>query len=472
MSRNLAVSAFAEVASKFITFALIIVAARALDEADFGAFASSVAFAILLTSVAQWGFDTVLEREGSAHPDQLPRLVATNLWWRTLIAIPLFVAAGSLQWFTRPTPESAITLVLVLIATLVDSYSEVGRSAATARRDQGGVASAQVLQRLTAALFGIAALAAGAGLVGMASGYLAGSLVGAVAVLAATRRLSIGWQPLSVTRSELRQMWRWALSPGVAAMCYFLVLRLGVVLLGWWKGDATLAGFTVSFRLIETVLFASWAMRRAAFPIMSAATERADVRASLEQGIGAVAVVYVPFAAVLLVNTPTVLNTIFGAPYGTTAVTTMRWLAIVPLIYGVAHLSAYALLARNQGSRLLVGAAVGAATTVVASVVLIPGYGASGAAAALVVGLVVTTAAQIFLLRQAIGAVRIVAPMATPVLIAALLSALLLVAPLPVVLEIVVFGLAYAVAWFLVARRTESDPASAYALIRRHPVPT
>lgn len=465
-------SAFAEVGAKVATFALIVVAARMLNAEDFGAFAYSVAFALLLASAAQWGFDVPVEREGSVHPDQLSRLVFTDLWWRTLVALPLFVLAGTFQWFARPNRDAAIALVLVLIATLIDSYGEIGRSAATARQYQGGVASAQVLQRFTAAISGIVALVAGAGLVGMAFGYLLGSVIGGCAVLMASRGLGIAWEPGCVTRSSLREMWRWSISPGVAAVCAFVTLRLGAVLLGWWRGDAVLAQFSVSFRLVETVLFASWAMRRAAFPIMSSADRHSEVRSSLEQGIGFVAVIYVPFAAIMLIDTAGILDTIYGPPYGSTASAPLRWLALAPLLYGVAHLCAFALLARNRGSRLLIASVVGAMCSVAASIVLIPRYGASGAAAAIVIALAATGGLELLLLRGVIGSTRLVAPLAVPVLVALPLALALSFTPLPGLFEAVVFAFSYCVFWFLVARRSSSDPTSVLSLIQRPTVPT
>lgn len=466
----MAVSAVAEVASKISTFVLVVVAARMLDEAEFGAFAYAIAFSLLLVSLAQWGFDAVLERDGSTDPAHLPRLIAENLWWRTVIAVPLFVVAAATQWFARPTRASAVAVLLVMIATLVDSYSEVGRSIATACRNQAGVATAQVVQRGTAALVGLAALAAGTGLMGLAAGYLIGSVAGGIGVLISTRRLRVGWAPRSVTRAGLAAMGRKSVSVGLAAICSVIMLRIGAVLLGWWKSEEALAAFMVAFRLLETVLFVSWAMRRAAFPVMSAARDHGQVRASLEQAVGVVALVYVPFAAIVLADAPSILDLLFGSPYGETAAGALRWLSVAPLVYGVAHLCSFALLARDQHGRLLASSAIGAAGAALGSLVLIPAFGPAGAAAAVTLSLVLASTVQFSLLRSVIGPVRILAPLALPLLIAAPTTIGLALVRLPVLLESSAFAVVFFLAWLVSARRNDAGVASAYALIRRHPV--
>ena len=227
----------------------------------------------------------------------------------------------------------------------------------------------------------------------------------------------------------------------------------------------------MAFRLLETVLFASWAVRRAAFPVMSSTSDPARARASLQQAISVVAVLYVPFAALVLLDAPGILGAIFGDPYDRTATAALRWLALAPLLYGTAHLTTFALLARDRRAQLLRSSVIAALVGVTASCALIPPFGATGAAAAVTLSLATGAVVQLVQLRAAVGRIRITSVLALPIAIALPVTILLAATGLPTLIDGPVFALAYLPAWFLLARRDPAD-TSAYALLRRQAAST
>ena len=72
---NALVSATAQVLGKVATLLWTLVAARELAPREFGHFTFVLATALLLSAVAEWGFDQVLIRRASAHLAELPHLL-------------------------------------------------------------------------------------------------------------------------------------------------------------------------------------------------------------------------------------------------------------------------------------------------------------------------------------------------------------------------------------------------------------
>ena len=451
-ARNAAVRAVAEVLAKLATLAWTVVAARMLSQEDFGAFSYALSLVLLASALPAWGFDPLLVRRGSREPDLLPRLHSEALTWQTLLAVPTFLAVGLLAAGGRPDREAVVVLVLLLVAGLPELWSDTARSSASVRQDQLGVSQALVAQRLVTAALVVGALLLGAGVIGVAAGFLAGTLVGWGLHVRALHALDVSVRPGLVTRAGLREMLTGSGSLGLSALVLIVLFRADTVLLGILKDDAAVAVYTVAYRLLETVLFVAYAVKQAVLPVMSAATGR--VRAGVEQGMAAVGLFYVPFAAVVLVEGERVLTLLFGEQYGGDSVLVLQWLAPVPVLFAAAYLGQAALVARGQARAMLVAAVAAMTTNLAVNLVLIPIYSGVGAAIATTVSYVVQVAVVGVVLARSGEPPRPLRPLAEPAVATAVLAGLLVLLDLPIVLELAVGGAVYLATWLLLARRT------------------
>jgi O-antigen/teichoic acid export membrane protein len=454
IGRNAAVSVVAEVLGKVATFALVVVAARALGVARFGDFSFALSLALLLMPLAVWGFDAEVERAGSAEPDRLSHLLMQDIAWRTTIAVPLFAVAAVVGVITQSSVSSGVALVLVFFAALVDSYGEIGRSVATARQQQAGVAGAQVVQRFTAAVMGIAAVLLGFGLVGLAAGYFIGGLVGGTAVVRAVRKLDVSFTPREVTRTGMKEFARKGHALGVASIFFLLLSRFDAVYLGIVRGNAELGAYAASYRLFETVFFIAWSVRRAVFPVMSAAADTKRLRAEFERAIALVAWFYIPFGVLLLIEAPAVLRIVFGPAYVTPATASLRWLALAPLAFGIAHIASFALLAREQRRAVLWGAIAAAVSNVLANIVLIPRYGGAGAGAANTGAFLLGAVVYVVYLHLDAGRLRVWQGLAPPAVAGGAMAGVLLAlgTSTPFSVRVGASGIVYLVCWYVVMR--------------------
>ena len=189
------------------------------------------------------------------------------------------------------------------------------------------------------------------------------------------------WTPRALSWAGMRAMGRKANAIGLASVFTIVVYRFDAVFLGIVKGDAALGAYSAAYRLLETVFFVAWAVRRAVFPVMSSASV-SRLRTEFERALSLIAWLYLPFATLLLVEAPAVLNTLYGPPYTTLSASSLRWLALAPLFFGIAHLASYALLALERRARLLWISGIAALVNIVGNLILVPAFSGPGAAAA------------------------------------------------------------------------------------------
>ncbi|MDP9342529.1 MAG: oligosaccharide flippase family protein [Actinomycetota bacterium] len=453
-ARNAAAVGAAQLAGKVASLAYTIAAVRVLGERQFGTFAYAMSLCLLLGTLPEWGFDPLLLQRGSREPRSLSRFLSETLVWRTAIAVPVFGAAAIAALVTRHDATSATVFLLILLATAFDTYTDAGLAAAAALQKQVWSNISLTIERFVMAGLAIAALALGFGLVGLAISYLVGSVVGGLGVLVSVRRLGVSLDFRSVNRKGLGATARMSFAIGLDTVVSLALFRIDQVILGALKGDAAVGIYAAAYRLLETVLFVSWAVAKAVFPVMSASTstETWRVRRGVEQGLAAVGLLYIPFGVGLLVEAGPVLRLLYGNAFAVQGAGAARWLAPAPLLFAAAYLGSYALLARERRWQVVATSLLALVVNVAANLLLIPAFSSSGAAAATTISYLVQTIVVLAVVAPDVGMPRLGRGLAAPAVAAGAMAAVLVVLRAGPAVEIPLGVAVYFAAWYPLAR--------------------
>lgn len=469
-ARNAALLLTTEIVGKASTFVFTVVAARTLSQAEFGAFAYALAFSVLVAAVPTWGFNRLVAREGSQSPERLDQLYVEALAWRTALVVPMFVLAGVVGVATRPSTQAAQALVLVLAAAACDVYSTTAKAVAAVRGELRGWALGLIINRVVSTALGVAFVIAGFGVVGLSAGYLIGSASGAALALASVARLGVRPRLALLTRSGWVSMGLASVALGTDALLSMALSKVDTIILAGLQGDEAVAVYAVAYRLLETVLFVTWALDTVVFPRMSVASG-AEVRRLTERTLGAVASLFVPFGVLLAVRGQEVLGLVFGAPYERGAAGTVQWLAAAPLLFAIGFSSSSALLSRRRNG-LVVGATLLAVVSNVGlNLAFIPRFGPAGAAAATTGAYALEAAVLMVFLANAVGWLRLDRVIAVPGVAAAGLAAALLLVPGGLLPQVAVGGVIYGGGWWLLARRLSPEVIDLMAAAARRRSP-
>lgn len=450
---NAVLQSAAEVIGKVATLVLTLVAARLLTKEGFGAFSYALSYAPLVAVLWAWGLGTLMIREAADKPDELPRIYGEFVLLRLTLAVPAVAVFGAIGVLLRPDAPSAVVLALVLVAWVVNSFREAGVSAGIARQRVTGVTAAVVTDRLATMAFGIIALLLGTGVVGLGVGFLLGSVAGYVVARSAVRNLGIRLDLRAVDRSRLFPMLRRSFFIGIDEIVSQALFRLDAVMLAGLKGDVALATYAVAYRLLETVLFISWAIARALFPAMS---ERGGARArkGVEEGIAVLAVLYIPFGVALFFQADRLIPLLFGSDYGSGSAVVARWLAPAPLLFGMSYLAGYGLQALARPKKAFQASLAAAAFNIGGNFVMIPAYGASGAAIMTSAAYALETVISFVMMSRITGWPRLGKGLAAPVAASAAMALAMAFLDIHVLLEIAIGGALYLLLWLPVARAT------------------
>lgn len=394
--RGSAVKLGAEVAGRLLALMTTLYIARSLGVAEFGLFATLSGIAVILAEAGDLGLHVTASRALVAGELPLEALLRARLALTAVVAALVLALLG----------------VSPSLAPLVQYYALAGWSeflgvALRGFGARGGEAAVILALRAAGLLLAAIAVSAGGGL-SRISWALAISPLPAVALgawlLARTPRPAVGRRP-SVA-SVLRSSFPLAVN-GVLALAS---LRVEVLALAALRGARDTGLFAAAMKVVEALNMVPAAITAGAMPALTREGLRGDgpVRA---RTAGSVSLVAVPAAAGLLLVAPELATSVFGAEFAPAAAP-LRVLAMAVVVLFMNSVLLHALLAVGRAGWLPVLTGVRVAAALAAALVLVPRFGAIGAAA----GFLAAELLMLVLAARACAVARFPVPLARPLL--------------------------------------------------------
>ena len=436
--------------SAAVGFLVTVVAARGLGAAGSGVVAAVWALSVVASNTGELGADTGLVRE-LARLRALERrrdLIRVALLALGPVAVVTVAAAGAV-WYWAPRlaavavpdapPEAVVELLRVLAVAL--PFGALSMVALGGTRGLGSVRPMVLVESLGKPLLRLAltaaALAAGAGVLGVVTAWAVPVVLGCLVALVllwrilratAARAVHDGGPtaPTSVGRLA-REFWSFSAPRGVAAFVEVLGTTVGVLLTSALAGaqDAGIFNAVTRFVLVGTLVLQ--AVRMAIAPHLSALLARNE-RAEAER-LHRVSTVWVmalswPVYLFSLAAAGPVLE-IFGSEFSAEGAVGLAVLSLAMLVnLTTGNLGTVALMSGHSGWNLTI--ALGSlAVNVGGCLLLVPTLGATGAALAWALCLVAEKAAMWVLVRRVIG----LRTLSRPLLPLATVSTLLFAVP-------------------------------------------
>lgn len=308
---NTAILFGAEVARLFSGLLLTVVIARRLGSADLGRFTYMTVLVGILGVVGDLGLSAFYIREAQRGPGR--RLEAVVLGARimggVLVSVGLAVYAVLVEEHVLRLLLAAGSLLLML--GIMPAFIT---SVLRARQLMAYEAMARIVSSLATTLGGIAAIAVGWGIIGVAGV----TVVGALASLGVLLRLGFRYvarplvlrQPLTIYVETLRHAWPFALL-AILVVIYF---RIDSLLLFHMRGHAALGQYGAAYRLMEVGLLIPLTLAGAALPAVakSLAGQTEDVMRLSVRAIHFLWIIAIPAAMLGALFAPGIISILYG----------------------------------------------------------------------------------------------------------------------------------------------------------------
>lgn len=367
-----------------LNFGLAYIAQRVLGPAAYGEFTYALAIGFVISTLADLGLNLIAAREIAREPaqaDHLSSLVFTLKLGLAALAIVCLIPIG----LARPieTRFAVFALGLAMIASIfIDFFGYVLRGLQRADLEAWLVLFLRVLTFVS----GLLALSMQGGLAALAMAYLIS--VSSAALFGAwwLRRRFVA---LALSHDRSAQ-WRWlkeALPLGGAIVVSIVYTRLPVFLLDALRGPGEVGVYGVAQKLTEPLAFFPAAVLAAVFPALSAALAQHDVtlaRSLRRRTVGLLGAAGSVVAIGGLAIGPWLIDVLYHTEY-IAAASVLQILALTTFLTFINYALTHFIVALGQQRLNFILNIVVLVINLALGAILIPRYGANGAALAVLI---------------------------------------------------------------------------------------
>lgn len=383
-ARNL-VFAGTGAASAVLLLVLLVVAGRVLGEEAFGRFSFALALATVLEVLMDFGLKEVVTRNVARDRSSARHLVAHMFGVKLLLSAVGFALVLAIAFLLRPEPEVRLACALLGLSAVLRSYLLTVRHLLNGLERFGLDSLVLVSDRVLLLTFGVAALAAGWGVVGLSAAFVAARLV-AFAFAHWLARGQIGPIGIATDRAEWKQLLLAAAPFGLFIAVLNLYSYVDTLMLGVMRTDQETGLYSASHRVYEGVVsFASILGTITGPRLAREFVQNRQRHAWLARAaVTAAVVAAVPLSLAVGLGARPIVTQLFGEPFAPAAAPLRILVAGLVFVFPLQVMHTVAISVNEE--RLLVRAATaGCILNIMLNVALIPPYGMNGSASATVI---------------------------------------------------------------------------------------
>ncbi len=453
IARNALVRTAGEIIAKVASLLFFVTMARELGTDGFGAFMFALGLTGALLIGAGFGTDELTAREVARDHSRGGRYLSDVSALKTASAVVLLALAVLISQLGDFSYDARAAVVIVGVGVAVEAIARTWYMIFQANERLDLISLSIVIQRTLTAVAGIVVLTRGGGVVAASLVFSIGAVCGLVVSELSVRRL-VPSRPRPQPRAWPRLL-KTAFPIGVAFLLYILLLRLDVTLLSFIAGEAEVGLYAAAYRLVESTQFVAWAMSAAMMPWLSRTATGGLVR-GYELGLKAMNAVLLPISLVFVLFAEGIVDLLYGDAFAP-AVLPLQLLGLTSALYGMQSLASTTLIARDSPGTFgkLVGVVV--VLNLGANLIVIPKYGADGAAAVSLASGLLLGASSLLLAGRKVGRVRFWRSFAGPVLASGAMTVSALALPSPLVPAAVLALIVYSVVLLALERLLFDD---------------
>ena len=398
--RNTAALLVMRLGVPLLSTALMFVLSRTLGPEGVGRYTLAYTFLYFAGAVAPLGLQPVLTREGARNRDGLDGLLASASLVGLVASVLVTLGLAAIVWRSGYDAETRHAILLAALTIVPGTMAVLLESSLAAIQRMDHTLACALGDATVRVGGGVVALLAGFGLGGVMIAAALGRVVYVVQAAVLLRRHGVRLR-IAVQRQTVEKLLRLAPTFLLIAIVAAVYWRINIVMLSASEQLDSVGLYGAAWRLLELAMVLPQSLCLAVYPSM-AALAKSDSRAVRDLGDSTIRILLlcsVPLALVVTAAAPWILRLLYGPAFAGAAPTLaiLVW-TIVP--YSIVRYQAYALIAGDrQGGDLLLNTVM-AGVTVLANLILIPRYGALGAAVATLGSIAVYALLQYEYLRR------------------------------------------------------------------------
>jgi O-antigen/teichoic acid export membrane protein len=447
----------------------LILVARHLGPASYGAFALVSSLTLMAMVLADWGLLLVGARAVATRPDEEDRILRACLSLRLALGVAAWAVLVALSFAGTGNGRVHVAAVVAGVSFLPGAWFAIGHIRAQVELRMERVALPLLLGSLLSVAWLVTVVLLNGDVVALAGSFVIAAVASAALCAAMTHGLPLRprgdrvlWRSLMIESTPV----------ALGAICVTIYFYVDALLLARLSTSAQLGLYDSAYRFVQLAPLVPTVLVTSVFALAARhADEDRDRMRLFVRELGSLIALLLPIAPLLLATAPTDLVTLLYGPGYRAAGPLLALLSAVVVLMILTGVIGPLLVALGRERSTLVIAAVSAVLNIAVNLVLIPVWDARGAAVATLITEVVALGAAGVLLHRTLHPTFDAVQLLKVTIAGVGGAAVVLVLPAPVLVRLAAGLVVYAAALLLlraVGRRTleltRAVPSTARAL--------
>lgn len=375
-----------QLAGRIIRSAVIIYAARVLGAAEYGVFSYALGLAGFFTIFADNGISVLLTKEVAQQPEKAKSYFSTSLWLKSALLLGTTLLIIFVAPYFSKIEQAKTLLPFVALLVIFDNLREFSNAFFRAKEKMEFEALTTIFMNITITVLGFVALYFSKSAGAITFSYVGSAGAGFLAAIFILKEEFFGIIKnfdRKLVRPILKLSWPIALSGLLGAF----MMNVDIIMLGWFKTETEIGLYSAGQKIVQLLYVLPGIIASAVFSPTSRAIkneEHRTVRSIMEKSASLIFLMALPLIVGGVVLGKPIIEFLYGIGYLNGALSfQILILTILMAFYG--SLFSNLILGYNQQKKLAIYAGLASIGNIVFNSMLIPFFGAAGAAAATLV---------------------------------------------------------------------------------------
>jgi O-antigen/teichoic acid export membrane protein len=437
-----------KIASGILTIAGIAFIARRLGPERFGTFTLALTLGIMFGMLVDFGMSRLTTREVARLPDQADVIFINGLCLRWIIFIGLFALAAIAALLAY---ETKITLAILsaLFGWTIHYENEYLFAFFYGHEKMGIGALGGIIQKVL--FYGLSAFLIHIGFISIPIFFLIQAIMSFIVglfIFVRLRYLNIIKQGFIRYFSfhRIYKLFKQILPFGLFSLASLTYMRTDTILLSLLSGQTSVGYYQAAMRLIVNTEMLAAMVAFAIFPSISRdfIKDRNAATRLLSHTVKSMLIFAAPLGMGICIFSRQIINFLYGSNYKATIPLLSILALIIPIRYA-AYLLGTALMGADRVEKRAIAAIFAVVISLILSALLIPRYGAIGAAVANVMASAALITLYAFYATQQFNGLKLVRPILLPIILSAIAAGVVTITPGGFLLHLSEFVLLYLV---------------------------
>ncbi len=369
-----------EASGRLLKMLLIVYAARKLGAEGWGIFSYAISIASLLMIFADIGIDNLIIREISQKKGNNKIFISAAIFIKTAILLSSILLVIFVSPYISNIPEAAGLFSTVAVILFFDVIRNSGFAINRVLEKMEKETIIKVIMNSVILVLGIALINADSSPMSLAVSYAVGSIIGTLLIASIVRKTVVQFVA-KVNKETLKMVLGATLPFAVMALVGSIMANTDIFMLGIWRTPEDIGVYAATQRFYQFIIMLPSMIATAMFPLMSrlAHKENEKFKIVLEKALFVLAIIGVPIALGGIVLTNQIVLLVFGQSY-IDAIPVLYIFMIMLLITLPMTLLINSIFAYDKQRKLVKANIFGMLANVLLNFLLIPKFGAAGAA--------------------------------------------------------------------------------------------